>query len=50
MKTKVIQKKIYKVSYQNIYKEKYLHKLWNLTAVRGLEIRRNLTTATKTLN
>jgi len=48
MKTK--GRKFYKVSDQNVYKENYLHKVWNLTAVRSLEIRRNLTTATKKLN
>lgn len=47
MKTESIQRKFYNVSDQNIYKENYSHKLWNLTAVRGLEIRRNLTTATR---
>lgn len=50
MKTESIQRKFYKVSDQNIYKGNYLYKLWNLTAVRGLEMSRNLTTATKKLN
>jgi hypothetical protein len=50
MKSEGVQRKFYKVSDKNIYKENSLHKLWNLTAVRDLEIRRNFTTATKKLN